>query len=57
MKLKVCGLSKPYEVETCVSLQVDYCVFILNYTLCNVTAKRIQTLQVKSKLRQAHRNL
>ena len=32
MKLKVCGLSKPYEVETCVSLQVDYCGFILNYT-------------------------
>ena len=31
MKLKVCGLSKPTEVETCVSLNVDYCGFILNY--------------------------
>ena len=32
MKLKVCGLSKPTEVETCVSLNVDYCGFILNYS-------------------------
>ena len=31
MKLKVCGLSKPFEVETCVSLKVNYCGFILNY--------------------------
>jgi phosphoribosylanthranilate isomerase len=31
MKLKVCGLSKPIEVETCVSLNVNYCGFILNY--------------------------
>ena len=31
MKLKVCGLSKTIEVETCVSLNVDYCGFILNY--------------------------
>ena len=31
MKLKVCGLSKPVEVETCVSDKVDYCGFILNY--------------------------
>ena len=31
MKLKVCGLSNPIEVETCVSLNVDYCGFILNY--------------------------
>jgi phosphoribosylanthranilate isomerase len=31
MKLKVCGLSNPIEVETCVSLNVNYCGFILNY--------------------------
>jgi len=31
MKLKVCGLSNRIEVETCVSLNVDYCGFILNY--------------------------
>ena len=31
MKLKVCGLSNSIEVETCVSLQVNYCGFILNY--------------------------
>jgi phosphoribosylanthranilate isomerase len=32
MKLKVCGLSNPIEVETCISLNVDYCGFILNYS-------------------------
>jgi phosphoribosylanthranilate isomerase len=32
MKLKACGLSKPIEVETCVSSKVDYCGFILNYS-------------------------
>ena len=31
MKLKVCGLSNPIEVETCVSLNVNYCGFILNF--------------------------
>ena len=31
MKLKVCGLSNSLEVETCVSLNVNYCGFILNY--------------------------
>ena len=31
MKLKVCGLSNSIEVETCVSLNVNYCGFILNY--------------------------
>ena len=31
MKLKACGLSNPIEVETCVSLNVNYCGFILNY--------------------------
>ena len=32
MKLKVCGLSNPSEIETCISLNVDYCGFILNYS-------------------------
>ena len=32
MKLKICGLSNPIEVETCISLNVDYCGFILNYS-------------------------
>ena len=31
MKLKICGLSNTIEVETCVSLNVNYCGFILNY--------------------------
>ena len=31
MKLKVCGISNPIEIETCVSLNVNYCGFILNY--------------------------
>ena len=31
MKLKACGLSNPIEVEACVSLNVEYCGFILNY--------------------------
>ena len=31
MKIKVCGLSNSMEVEICVSLDVNYCGFILNY--------------------------
>ena len=31
MKLKVCGISNPIEIETRVSLNVNYCGFILNY--------------------------
>jgi phosphoribosylanthranilate isomerase len=31
MKLKVCGLSSSLEVKTCVSLNINYCGFILNY--------------------------
>jgi phosphoribosylanthranilate isomerase len=31
MKLKVCGLTKPIEVETCTKNDVNYCGFILNY--------------------------
>ena len=31
MKLKICGLSNPAEVETCVNNGVNFCGFILNY--------------------------
>ena len=31
MKLKICGLSNPVEVETCVNNGVNFCGFILNY--------------------------
>jgi phosphoribosylanthranilate isomerase len=31
MKLKVCGLSSSIDIETCLSLNIDYCGFILNY--------------------------
>ena len=31
MKLKVCGLSNPIEVETCIKNNVSFCGFILNY--------------------------
>ena len=31
MKLKVCGLSNPKEVEICVKNNVNFCGFILNY--------------------------
>ena len=31
MKLKVCGLSNPIEVETCINNNVNFCGFILNY--------------------------
>jgi phosphoribosylanthranilate isomerase len=31
MKLKVCGLSNAIEIKACVSINVNYCGFILNY--------------------------
>jgi len=31
MKLKVCGLSNPSEVEICINNNVNFCGFILNY--------------------------
>ena len=31
MKLKICGLSKPDDVSTCIRYKVDYCGFILNF--------------------------
>ena len=32
MKLKVCGLSKIVEVNTCINNDVDFCGFILNFS-------------------------
>ena len=32
MKLKVCGLSNPIEVEACINNDVNFCGFILNYS-------------------------
>ena len=32
MKLKVCGLSNPIEVNTCIENGVNFCGFILNYS-------------------------
>ncbi len=31
MKLKICGLSNPNDVEECVKYNVDFCGFIINY--------------------------
>ena len=31
MKLKVCGLNNPVQVEICLDLNISYCGFILNY--------------------------
>ena len=46
MKLKVCGLSNPIEVEACVSLNVNYCGFILNYpkSYRNISLKKAKDL-------------
>jgi phosphoribosylanthranilate isomerase len=46
MKLKVCGLSSSTEVETCVSLGVNYCGFILNYPKSHryVTLDKVKNL-------------
>ena len=32
MKLKVCGLSKIIDIETCINNDVDFCGFILNFS-------------------------
>ena len=32
MKLKVCGLSRPIELETCINNNVSFCGFILNFS-------------------------
>ena len=46
MKLKVCGLSNPIEVKTCVSLNVNFCGFILNYPKShrNISLERAKNL-------------
>ena len=31
MKIKACGLSNPIDVKACISLNINYCGFILNY--------------------------
>ena len=59
MKLKVCGLSNPIEVETCININVSFCGFILNYpkshrhisyeravNLLNISKKKIQNVGV-----------
>ena len=59
MKLKVCGISNPIEVETCIKNDVNFCGFILNYTkshryitferakdLLNISKKKVQCVGV-----------
>ena len=52
MKLKVCGLSNPVEVESCVSFGVDYCGFILNYPKShrNISLERAKNLTEINKV-------
>ena len=52
MKLKVCGLSNAIEVETCVSLSVNYCGFILNYPKShrNISLERAKNLTEINKV-------
>ena len=52
MKLKVCGLSNPIEVETCVNNGVDYCGFILNYRKSHrfISQKKAESLTKIKKL-------
>ena len=46
MKLKVCGLSRPVEVETCIKNDVNFCGFILNYSKSHryISYKKAQKL-------------
>ena len=59
MKLKICGLSNPVEVKTCIKNDVNFCGFILNYTkshryisferakyLLNISKKKVQYVGV-----------
>ena len=52
MKLKVCGLSNPIEVKTCVSLNVNFCGFILNYPKShrNISLERAKNLTEINKV-------
>ena len=52
MKLKVCGLSNPVEVETCIENNTDYCGFILNYSKSHrfiSLSKAKELTQIKKK--------
>ena len=51
MKLKVCGLSNPVEVETCINSQVDFCGFILNYSKSHryISYEKVKSLLLKNK--------
>ena len=46
MKLKVCGLSNPIEVETCINNNVNFCGFILNYPKShrNISYEKVKNL-------------
>ena len=52
MKLKVCGLLNPIEVKTCVSLNVNFCGFILNYPKShrNISLERAKNLTEINKV-------
>ena len=53
MKLKVCGLSNPVEVETCIENNTDYCGFILNYSKSHrfiSLSKAKELTQIKKKI-------
>jgi phosphoribosylanthranilate isomerase len=51
MKLKVCGLSNPIEVQTCVDNNINYCGFILNYPKSHryISIERAQILTAIDK--------
>ena len=59
MKVKICGLSNAEEVKTCISLNANFCGFILNYpkshryitfdkavSLTNIDSKKTQYVGV-----------
>ena len=53
MKIKVCGLSNSMAVEICVSLDVNYCGFILNYPKSHrfislIKAKRLTNINKRN---------
>ena len=51
MKLKICGLSNPNEVKTCVNNNVNFCGFILNYAKSHryITYEKAKSYQVLKK--------
>ena len=52
MKLKVCGLSKAIEIETCINNDVNFCGFILNYP----KSHRYITYEKANKLLRINKN-